>query len=187
MPGNILQIASSLLFGAFNKMYFVFFAFLTAFILNNNLSKIVCCSFPNFLLATKTASDFKTTSTSFKPLVNKVLPELTKSQMASAKPILGGSLTRSSIGLDDDILPIEGERDDGSLDLSRFSIAELGYSGDDLCTECKVREKHRKNGLSHEKRSREKSKVQSLYVIERIYRQKGLSKIVGEKEVNRFR
>jgi hypothetical protein len=47
-----------------------------------------------------------------------------------------GSLTRSSIGLDDDILPIEGERDHLCLDLSRFSIAELGYSGDDLSTEC---------------------------------------------------
>jgi hypothetical protein len=46
------------------------------------------------------------------------------------------SLTRSSIGLDDDVLVFEGDWDDSSLYLSRLSIAEFGNSGDDLSTEC---------------------------------------------------
>ena len=37
IPGNILQMASSFLFGAFNKMYLLLLALLKALILNNSL------------------------------------------------------------------------------------------------------------------------------------------------------
>jgi hypothetical protein len=78
MPGRILQIVSNLLFGAFNKIYFVFFDLRTALIRNNNLFKISCCSFFNFLFAIKTDSDFNITSTSFSPFVKKVRPRKKK-------------------------------------------------------------------------------------------------------------
>lgn len=86
-------MASSLLFGAFNKMYLLFFADLNALIRNNNLFSNSVFSLLNFLLAIKTDSDFKMTSTSFNPLLKSVLPELTKSQMASANPMLGAIST----------------------------------------------------------------------------------------------
>jgi hypothetical protein len=47
-----------------------------------------------------------------------------------------GSLSRSSIRLDDDIFVIESKWDDSGLYLSRLSIAELGDSRYDLSTEC---------------------------------------------------
>src|ERR1700746_4089817 len=97
IPGKILQISARFLFGAFNKMYLLFFDFLTALILNSNLSKITCFSFVNELFAAITASDRRITSASFKPFVNKVLPELTKSQIASAKPMPGAISTEPLI------------------------------------------------------------------------------------------
>ena len=48
-------------------------------------------------LEIKTASLVKTCSTSFNPLCKSVLPELTKSAMVSAKPILGAISTEPEI------------------------------------------------------------------------------------------
>jgi len=64
IPGKSLTIASSLSFGAFNKTYLLFFAFFTAFILNNNLSSKLCFSADRFLLLINTASDLKIVSSS---------------------------------------------------------------------------------------------------------------------------
>ena len=90
-------MVSNLLLGAFSKIYFVFFDLRTALIRNSSLFKISCCSFFNFLFAIKTDSDFNITSTSFSPFVKRVLPELTKSQMASAKPMPGAISTEPLI------------------------------------------------------------------------------------------
>ena len=97
IPGNKLQMMSSLLFGAFSNTYLLFFAFFTARIRNKRLSKMIFFSFDSDLLATSTDSDERMVSISFNSFVKSVLPELTRSQMASASPIRGAISTEPLI------------------------------------------------------------------------------------------
>ena len=93
IPGKIFEISSTLSNGAFNNMYLFSDEFLTAFILNNNLSNNCCFSSVNDLFEIKTASLFMTCSTSFKPFITKVLPLLTISKIPSDNPIPGAIST----------------------------------------------------------------------------------------------
>ncbi len=82
------------LFGAFISTYFLSSAVFTASIRNNSSLNISCFSSLRFLLPISRASDFITTSTSFKRLLTSVEPELTISKMASARPMPGATSHR---------------------------------------------------------------------------------------------
>jgi len=79
--------------GTFNKTYFLFLALNTARKRKSNRSRISSFSGLSFSDFASTASDFKMTSVSRKPFLNSVLPELTISQMPSAKPMFGAIST----------------------------------------------------------------------------------------------
>src|SRR6185312_5058924 len=97
IPGIRDTILSRFLLGAFKRIYLFFLAFFTACILNISLSTIAFSALLNDGLPISTASLFITISTSLRPLLNKVLPELTKSHIASARPIPGAISTEPLI------------------------------------------------------------------------------------------
>lgn len=89
IPGNTAVISFTLLFGAFIITYFLSVAERTASIRNNISLRIACLSSSSFQLAISRASLSITTSTSLRLLLMRVLPELTISNMPSARPIPG--------------------------------------------------------------------------------------------------
>src|SRR5574344_1081602 len=93
MPGSKLHTSSILSFGMFSIIYFLSSAFLYDENLNSISSKIARFSEDRFLLPIIRASEYITTSTSFKLLLIKVLPELTISKIQSAKPMPGAIST----------------------------------------------------------------------------------------------
>lgn len=92
IPGSMPQITSSLSLGAFSNTYLLFFAFLLSGCETKGFQEYF---FPaaKFLFLINTASDERIVSISFSSLVKRVLPELTRSQIASARPILGAIST----------------------------------------------------------------------------------------------
>ena len=93
IPGSKEIISFRFSFGAFSRIYFVCLAFRTERIRNNNFSSICCCSIPSAGWRINTASECKMVSTSLRPFMNNVDPLLTRSTIASARPIPGAIST----------------------------------------------------------------------------------------------
>jgi len=94
---DISVIESRLSIGALRRMYLFCRAAFTLRIRNRSFSKTVLSSGDRSGLETRTASEHITVSTSRSPFENSVLPELTRSQTASARPIDGAISTEPLI------------------------------------------------------------------------------------------
>ena len=91
--GRMLVTCLILLLGTLSKMYLLFLAFSTALTLKSSFSNICSLLDESRLDFTSTASDLRITCVSLSPFLNKVLPELTMSQIPSASPMLGAIST----------------------------------------------------------------------------------------------
>src|SRR5690606_39462463 len=97
MPGISEMILSKEWLGAFKRTYLLLLPACTASILKSNFStKLILCGGRVGLLI-RTASELKILSTSVKPFINSVEPELTTSQIPSANTIIGAIITEQLI------------------------------------------------------------------------------------------